>query len=278
MIRQSFISVVGILHSQNDVLTLPAWLSSVYQSLQANFSDYEIVLINNQRDLSAIENIIKPLPEELRKQIFLLNLSSAVNRDNAILAGLDRANGDYTVLFESDFASNPDLIVKLWDTCHEGHDVVCLRASERKLPVAQKALYHIFYYILKRYSRLQIDPWAHHSRIISRRALNSLLRLRENSRYLKANYALVGYKTGHIDHHIPALAAALDFYVLGHCCLYSRVQCHQGETHQCGYIRRPGRVTLRMGLPCRAHIGFLRYYLPQPVCYVDLSVKHLQRN
>ena len=48
MIRQSFISVVGILHSQNDVLTLPAWLSSVYQSLQANFSDYEIVLINSQ--------------------------------------------------------------------------------------------------------------------------------------------------------------------------------------------------------------------------------------
>jgi len=95
MIRQSFISVVGILHSQNDVLTLPAWLSSVYQSLQANFSDYEIVLINNQRDLSAIENIIKPLPEELRKQIFLLNLSSAVNRDNAILAGLDRANVGY---------------------------------------------------------------------------------------------------------------------------------------------------------------------------------------
>ncbi len=203
MIRQSFISVVGILHSQNDIRSLPGWLSGVYESLQAGFSDFEIVLVNNQRDLSAIENIIRPLPEELRKQIFLLNLSSAVNRDNAILAGLDRANGDYTVIFESDFAGNPDLIAGLWDTCREGQDVVYLRARERKLPLAQKFLYHIFYYILKRYSRLHIDPWAHHSRIISRRALNSLLRLRENSRYLKANYALVGYKTGHIDVEIP---------------------------------------------------------------------------
>lgn len=203
MIRQSFISVVGILHSQNDIRTLPGWLSGVYQALQTSFSDFEIVLVNNQRDLSAIENIIKPLPEELRKQIFLLNLSSAVNRDNAILAGLDRANGDYTVLFESDFCGSPDLVEKLWDTCREGQDVVYLRARERKLPGAQRLLYHLFYYILKRYSGLQIDPWAHHSRIVSRRALNSLLRLRENSRYLKANYALVGYKTGHIDVDIP---------------------------------------------------------------------------
>lgn len=203
MIRQSFISVVGILHSQTDIRTLPEWLSGVYQSLQTGFSDFEVVLVNNQRDLSAIENVIKPLPEELRKQIFLLNLSSAVNKDNAILAGLDRANGDYTVLFESDFSGKPDLIAKLWDTCRDGQDVVYLRARERKLPAAQRVLYHIFYYILKRYSRLQIDPWAHHSRIISRRALNSLLRLRENSRYLKANYALVGYKTGHIDVDVP---------------------------------------------------------------------------
>jgi hypothetical protein len=142
MIRQSFISVVGILHSQQDVRTLPAWLSGVYQSLQAGFSDFEIVLVNNQRDLSDIENVIKPLPEELRKQIFLLNLSSAVNRDNAILAGLDRANGDYTVLFESDFSGNPDLIARLWDTCREGQDVVYLRARERKLPAAQRVLYH----------------------------------------------------------------------------------------------------------------------------------------
>jgi hypothetical protein len=57
-------------------------------------------------------------------------------------------------------------------------------------------LYWIFYGILQRYSQLRIDPQAHHSRIISRRALNSLLRLRENSRYLKAIYSLVGYNSG----------------------------------------------------------------------------------
>jgi hypothetical protein len=134
----------------------------------------------------------------LRKNIFLLNLSTPVSRDNAILAGLDRANGDYTVVFEFDFAGKANLVSKLWENSQMGFDIVYLRAKERRLPVIQRFFYRFFYLILRKYSQLNIDPWSHHTRIISRRALNSLLRLRENSQYLKANYALVGYKTSYI--------------------------------------------------------------------------------
>lgn len=152
-------------------------------------------MVNNGRDLTEIDAIIKPLPEPLRKNIFLLNLSAPVSRDNALMAGLDRANGDYTVIFEFDFSGKPQLITQMWETSQTGFDIVYLRARERRLSLSQRILYRLFYFILRKYSRLQIDPWAHHSRLISRRALNSLLRLRENSRYLKANYAMVGYKT-----------------------------------------------------------------------------------
>jgi dolichol-phosphate mannosyltransferase len=167
--------------------------------LKDSFSDFEFVVVNNGCAESDLDEVIKPLTEDLRKNIFLLNLSAPVNRDNAILAGLDRANGDYTVIFEFDFAEKAGLISQLWEKGQTGFDIVYLRAHERRQSFAQKLLYRIFYFILRRYSQLRIDPWAHHSRIISRRALNSLLRLRENSRYLKANYALVGYKTTFIE-------------------------------------------------------------------------------
>ncbi|MBL7827422.1 MAG: glycosyltransferase [Saprospiraceae bacterium] len=203
MIRQSFISIVGILQSNRNIRELGAWLQKTHEELADNFSDFEFVLVNNHCDVPLIDDIIRPLPEDLRKHIFLLNLSTPVNRDNAILAGLDRANGDYTVIFETDFASNPELITQLWETSQQGNDVVYLRAKERRLPLAQRVLYRLFYFILRKYSQLKIDPWAHQSRIISRRALNSLLRLRENSRYLKANYALVGYKTAFIQVNEP---------------------------------------------------------------------------
>ena len=198
MVHQSFVSIVGVLQSQRNVRDLAVWLQNLYAELSAQFSDFEFVVVNNCCDLSSIDEAIQPLPENLRKNIFLLNLSTPVSRDNALLAGLDRANGDYTLIFEFDFAKKPQIVTQLWDRSQTGHDIVYLRAKERRQPIAQRLLYRVFYYILRKYSQLNIDPWAHHSRIISRRALNSLLRLRENSRYLKANYALVGYSTDFI--------------------------------------------------------------------------------
>ena len=197
-VRQSFISVIGVMQSQRELRQLSAWLTGLFGEISANFSHFEFVLVNNGCDLDSIDAVIKPLPEALRKNIFLLNLSTTVNRDNAILAGLDRANGDYTVVFEFDFVEKPELVTQMWETAQTGKDIVYLRAKARRLPLPQRLLYKFFYFILSRYSQLRIDPWAHHTRLISRRALNSLLRLRENSRYLKANYALVGYATANI--------------------------------------------------------------------------------
>ena len=199
MAHQSFVSIVGVLQSQQNVQELANWLQSLYAELNVQFTDYEFIVVNNCRDVQRIDEAIRPLPEALRKNVFLLNLSTPVSRDNAILAGLDRANGDYTVIFEFDFSNKPQLVSQLWAHSQKGYDIVYLRATERRQSLAQRLLYPIFYFILRKYSQLRIDPWSHHSRIISRRALNSLLRLRENSHYLKANYAMVGYQTSSID-------------------------------------------------------------------------------
>lgn len=198
-VRHSFLSVVNVIQSNRQTRDLSAWLTGLYAELKAQFSDFEFVLVNNHCDQSLIDEAIAPLPEALRKNIFLLNLSAPVSRDNALLAGLDRANGDYTVIFEFDFSEKPQLVTQLWEASQKGSDIVYLRARERRLPLASKLLYKVFYYIMQRWSGLRLDPRAHHARIISRRALNSLLRLRENSHYLKANYALVGYNTASLD-------------------------------------------------------------------------------
>ena len=203
--HHSFLSIVGVVQSNRQIRELDAWLTGLYGELDGQFSDFEFVLVNNHCDQAALDERIRPLPENLRKNIFLLNLSAPVNRDNALLAGLDRANGDYAVIFEFDFAESPQLVPQLWEKSQTGFDIVYLRARERHLPLATRWLYGIFYGILQRYSNLRIDPQAHHTRIISRRALNSLLRLRENSHYLKAIYSLVGYNTAAIEIEQPLL-------------------------------------------------------------------------
>jgi glycosyltransferase involved in cell wall biosynthesis len=210
-VRPVFITTIGVVHTPADTRTLAQWLTGIFAELKAQFADFELIIVNNGLDLNLIEAQIKPLEPELRQHVFLLNLSTAVDKNNALLAGLDRANGDYTIIFEFDFAAQPALLLQLWDKTRENADIVYLRARDRPQSWLQRLFYRVFYFILKRYSGLHIDPKAYHSRIISRRALNSVLRLRENSHYLKANYALVGYNTAAVEVEPPPYSAPEPF-------------------------------------------------------------------
>jgi hypothetical protein len=200
--QNAFISIVGVVNSRQEAQQLGLFLTNIHEVVAANFRDFEFILVNNSMYELEINATLKTLDESLRKNIFLLNLSSIVNKNHAVLAGLDRANGDYTVIFEFDFKEKADLIQDLYLKTQEGFDMVYLQAKTREVG-SQSIFYSIFYYILNKYSDLEVDEKAHNTRIISRRALNSLLRLRENLRYMKAIYSIVGYKNASIGVNQP---------------------------------------------------------------------------
>jgi hypothetical protein len=196
--NNSFISIVSVLQSPRDMQVLPTLLQGIGEVLQTNFSDFEIILVNNCPELSP-EAYIMPLPATLKQYIYLINLSSRINRNHAVVAGLDRANGDYVTVFEPGFYNQPGLILDLYQKTRDNFDMVYVKTPQRPIGLTLKPFYKIFYYIIRHYSPLKVDEKALDTRIISRRALNSLLRLRENLRYMKAIYSMVGYHTAAIE-------------------------------------------------------------------------------
>lgn len=200
--HNNFISVVALIHQRDDMEVLNSYLAAVCDLLSQNFAHYEVIVVNNIPELSP-DDRIRPLPPEQKQNVYLLNLSNRVNRNHAYLAGLDRANGDYTVLFDPAFYQQPGLLLDLYAKTQEQYDIVYLRARSRRAGWFYGGFYRLFYFILKHYSQLRVDDLAHHSRIISRRALNSLLRLRENLRYMKAIYSIVGYRTASLPTDMP---------------------------------------------------------------------------
>ncbi len=197
-----FLSVVTVIEDLVELQNTVGLLTNLSTTLPDSFADYEIILVNNsgRRDF---EKELAPLPSFFKQNIFMINLSSSVVRNHAIVAGLDRANGDYTVIFESKLWDKSFLINDLYNESVKGVDMVYLRAKQRKPDFRYGLFYKLFYWILKNYSDLKVDDKAHDTRIISRRALNSLLRLRENLQYMKAIYSMVGYGTKAIEVDIP---------------------------------------------------------------------------
>ncbi|MCB0643753.1 MAG: hypothetical protein KDC44_19030, partial [Phaeodactylibacter sp.] len=106
MKRNSFISLVGVLNDWDEVSQLPAYFEAVFEVLDRHFSDFEFVLVNNS-NFRDFERLQATVPEAYRQHVFVLNLSTIVNQNHAIIAGLDRANGDYTLIFEWNFGQQP---------------------------------------------------------------------------------------------------------------------------------------------------------------------------
>lgn len=198
MMYNSFISVVSVVEHTHQASKLKSYLEALYPILNEHFSSFEILLVNNASQQNLM-NEISPLDGAIKQNIYLVHLASRVNKNHAFLAGLDRSNGDYTVLFEVDHLDQVQLIVNLFEKTREQYDVVYLRTKTDKAPLKYRLFHRIFHFIIKKYSDLDIDRNALNSRIISRRALNSLLRLRENLRYMKAIYSMVGYPTTSIE-------------------------------------------------------------------------------
>jgi hypothetical protein len=196
--HNSFVSLVCVLQEDYQLRHLKNYLLQIYSTLSTQFSDFEIIIINNKLSESP-DRYLSQLDPSIRQEIYLLNLSTKTNKSHAILAGLDRANGDYTIIFEVELNDQAFLISDLFHESQKGFDIVYLRSKTRKIPPHIRFFNKIFYAIMRNYSTLNVDEGAYDTRIISRRALNSLLRLRENLRYMKAIYSLVGYPTSSIE-------------------------------------------------------------------------------
>lgn len=197
----TFISVVTLVSS--DRKTIFDYLSNIHKVLRENFEYYEIILINNGLDPNLIKEATSNLHKDLKKDITLINLSKRLDPDNAIVAGLDRANGDYTVIYDMDLSDKAELIIDLYKKTQENYDIVYLKYKKRNIPLQKRIFFKAFYYIMRKHSDLVIDISMHKCRIISRRALNSIIKVRENLRYMKGIFSFVGYKKCALEADIP---------------------------------------------------------------------------
>jgi hypothetical protein len=199
-VKNCFISIVSLIDYKEK--NLRNYLINIHDILTHNFSDFEIILINNGCPYDFNKTILA-LDEKIRKSTYIINLSKKIDPNNAIVAGLDRANGDYTVILDMDFYDKPHLILELYNKTQKNYDIVYLRYKKRNIPIHKRILFKIFYFIINRYSEITIDMNMHQNRIISRRALNSVLQVRESLRYMKGIFSSVGYNTSYVETDIP---------------------------------------------------------------------------
>lgn len=127
------------------------------------------------------------------KKVTVVNLSRNFGKEIALTAGLDHAAGDAVVPIDADLQHPFDVISSFIEKWQEGFDVVYAVQVRRKQNVIRKTLSRSFYRLMKRVGNgVDLPAGAGDFRLMSRRAVDLLLQMRERHRVMKGLYCLVG--------------------------------------------------------------------------------------
>jgi glycosyltransferase involved in cell wall biosynthesis len=172
--------------------TLHARLTAVCRAVASD--NYEILLVNDgSRDDSwaMMEALAAGDPH-----LVAVNLSRNHGHQLALTAGLDLCRGDLILIIDADLQDPPELLGAMLETMRrDGADVVYgLRRSRVGESAFKRATAHGFYRLLASATDVDIPLDTGDFRLMTRRALNVLLAMPEQARFIRGMVAWIGFK------------------------------------------------------------------------------------
>jgi dolichol-phosphate mannosyltransferase len=161
---------------------------------QAVGDGYELVLINDgSRDSSW------PLMQRIAAEdahVVAINLSRNHGHQLALTAGLDLCRGETILIIDADLQDPPELLPTMIQLMGEQEaDVVYgVRRSRAGETAFKRATAHGFYRLLSRATEIHIPVDTGDFRLMSRRALEALLAMPEQSRFIRGMVAWIGFR------------------------------------------------------------------------------------
>ncbi|BCU76924.1 glycosyltransferase [Luteolibacter sp. LG18] len=183
------ISVVVPLENDSDILD--AFLADLSRTMSGGFRFYEIILVDDGSTDATRQTVDRLLKDVSR--VRYLRLSRSFGREVALSAGIESAIGDYVVTLDptgDPVAAIPELIA----VCRTNGGIVHgVALNPRLRSGVREFLGNLFRRYCNRRLGVELKRGAEDFRAMSRQAVNALLQVRVQSRYLRVLTLTLGY-------------------------------------------------------------------------------------
>ena len=182
--------LVPCYNEENNIEFLYERLKEIFTTLP--HYDFHILFVN---DGSKDDTLVKMQTlHEKDSGVSYLSLSRNFGKENAMLAGLDFAEGDAVILIDADLQDPPELIPQMIEEWEKGYDDVYARRRSRAGETwFKKVSAHWYYRILQKFADIDIPADVGDFRLLDRQAVDALCSLRERQRYTKGLFSWIGY-------------------------------------------------------------------------------------
>lgn len=197
-LKQGLLSVV--LPSYNEEASVPRAAATISAILHQENIVHELVFVDDgSKDgtWAAIEEQTKKYP-----QVRGVRFSRNFGKEAAIFAGLAQARGDCVVVIDCDLQHPPEKIVDMYRKWQEGYQVVeGVKASRGKESRMHAFAARTFYSLISRATGFDMSR-ASDFKLLDRRAVDTLLALREKNAFFRALSSWIGFETTQVEFEV----------------------------------------------------------------------------
>lgn len=160
--------------------------------------EIEYIFVNDGSKDKTVE-VVKKLHEK-DERVHLVSFSRNFGKESAIIAGLEKSTGDFTVLMDADLQDPPALLPEMYGYIEQGYDSVATRRVDRKgEPPIRSFFARRFYGLMRKISKTEIVDGARDYRLMTRQVTDAILSMKEYNRFSKGIFGWVGYQTKWIE-------------------------------------------------------------------------------
>ncbi|WP_093797349.1 glycosyltransferase family 2 protein [Streptomyces sp. Wb2n-11] len=123
------------------------------------------------------------------------SFSRNFGKESAMLAGMRMSRGAAVVLMDADLQHPPEFVPRMLELHQHGYDQVIAQRDRTHEGALRTALCRAYYRLVRRCMNVEIVNGAGDFRLLSRRAVDSLLSLPESNRFSKGLFSWIGFDT-----------------------------------------------------------------------------------
>lgn len=191
-----------IVSCYNEQESIPLFYQEIERVRKQDFpnEEFEYIFVND----GSKDDTLKEIKELHKKddKVKFISFSRNFGKEAAMLAGLDKASGDYITLMDADLQDPPRLLKQMYDIIkNEDYDCVATRRVTRKgEPPIRSFFARLFYKLINKMSDIEMVDGARDYRLMKRQVANSIISMREYNRYSKGIFTFVGFKTKWLEY------------------------------------------------------------------------------
>jgi dolichol-phosphate mannosyltransferase len=167
-------------------------------AIESFTSDYEVIFVDDGSTDDSLNKILSC--QQKNKTIKILSLSKNFGHQAAYTAGLEHAKGDIIAMMDGDLQDPPERLSEMYIKIQkEDFDIVSGKKTGRKGNKGRNLYAVLFHLFFRNIGEIKDMENSGNYSMMTRKALDALLSMKEKVRYLPGLRTFIGFRQGYVE-------------------------------------------------------------------------------